>query len=169
MKWPLPRWTNHRLEQLKAASSALEQDPLTALIAQVKLLGSEGKHSDALGLLQRAQSEYPMETIPPGLFRDLLAAAILARAPGRAAAWLSQRYRASYGLSIGVFHSNAPPDVAIMQVHGNAVRFLFGHCLFDAPTNEALLHRWADIFPMFDAFMGTSHRVDGDVLINLGD
>src|SRR5271170_610498 len=118
MKWPLPRWTNHRLEQLKAASLAVEQDPLAALIAQVKLLGSEGRPSDASGLLQRAQSEYPVETMPPGLFRDLLAAAILAHAPGRAAGWLSQRYRSSYGLSFGVFHSNAPPDVVIMQVHG---------------------------------------------------
>jgi hypothetical protein len=167
-RWPPPRWSEDSLEQFKAASLASAKDPVSAIIAEVKLLAAAGRFTEAEELLRRKHADFSLPAVHHGMFRNLLTAAILAHAHALAASWLVQRFKSLYEVIIEVVRSDLPADAVTFQVRGNTARFLLGHCLFE-PAREGLLQRWADIYPMFDAFMNSSHRVDGKVTINLGD
>ena len=167
--WPMPRWNEPRLAQLRVEAAAVERDLFNATLAQAKLFGAEGRIPEAREMLQQAEARFPAATISGGLFRNLLTAAIVSQGGGLARTWLSTRYRTDYALDLHVTALPLPPEVVQLTVRANSAKFAFGAALFQSPACESLLQRWADIFPLFDAFMKSPHRVDGTVAINLGD
>ena len=166
---PLPRFSDARLEQLEAEAAAVERDPLMALVARIKLLATAGQISSAQAMLRQAEIDYPVATIRHDWFRELLTAAIFAHGTALAAAWLSLRFRSSYGLEIDFESSSAPPRAVNLRIRKNDARFVFTHSLLALPAAEMILTRWVDAYILFDAFMDSPLRIDGSVNINLSD
>jgi hypothetical protein len=167
--WPIPQWTEPRLEQLRAEASASARDPFVAMLAKVKLRVAAGRISDAREALRQAEPLIRVASMDPGMFRNFLSAAIVAHGADLAGAWLSERFKTAYALDIDVAPLTVPYEVVHLTIRGNTARFVFCASMFESAAFEALLNRWVDIFPIFDAFMNSPHRVDGDVDINLGD
>jgi hypothetical protein len=165
----VPSIADDRLRRWNDAASAVEQDPFMALVARVKLLAAAGQVQDAQAGLRRIQSDYPVATIPPDWFRNLLAVSILVGGTTFTQAWLRERYNAPYRLEVEIETTNADPRVVNLRVRGDDARFLVARPSFDGPGWETILPRFADIYPLFDAFMRSSHRMDGTVDINLAD
>jgi Glycosyl transferase family 90 len=169
MTWPDPRFTAQRSEQLQAEALAAERDPFLGLLAQAKLLGSTGRKQEAQEVLRQGETLFPADVIPDGQFRNLLPAAILVGGAGLAHAWYSKRFRPAYAIDFEIVPSDTAFDIVHLTVRGNLGKFAFPAGLFQSPSVEPILNRWVDIFPLFDKFMTSPHRLDGGVDISLGD
>jgi hypothetical protein len=139
------------------------------MMARVKLLGATGQLLDAHATLRRAQVDYPPATIPVSQFRQLILASVLVHETVLAKSWLLERFRASYGLEIGIEVSDAHPSAVNLRIKGDEARFLFTRSLYEWPACELIISRWTAIYPLFDAFMRSPHRLDGSVDINFAD
>ncbi len=157
------------MEELKAEASAVERDPFMALVSRVKLLGATGQLSEARATLRRAHSDFPLATIDLGRFRQFLVASILVHEAALAAALLLRRFEASYRLEIGIEVTDAHPSGVNFRSSGDEARFLFTRSMFEWPACELIVSRWAGIYPLFDAFMRSPHRIDGSVDVNFAD
>jgi hypothetical protein len=155
--------------ELQAEASVADRNPLMALVAQVKLLAA-GRHlSQAQKLLRLLESEYPVAEVDRDTFFRLFPAAILACDPDLALSWLRLRYKPSHQIAIEPAGPGLAVDVAIMRVHGDELRFQLSPALFEFHAGDMILSRWAAMFPLWDAFMTSSSRIDGTVAVNLLD
>jgi hypothetical protein len=120
-------------------------------------------------MLRQGEVQFPADQIPDAQFRNLLPAAILVGGAGLAQTWYAKRFKPVYAIGFEVAPSDASSDVVHLTVRGKVGKFVFHAGLFQSPAVEPILSRWVDIFPLFDNFMTSPHRVDGDVDISLGD
>jgi hypothetical protein len=166
--WPQLRLSTQRLAELRTEASFADRNPLAGLTAQVKLLASGGYSSHAYQLLRLLETEHPVTDDGSESFRRLWASAILVHAADVAASLFNQRYQTRYPIELAL-ESGLPPDVILMQVHGDNLCFRLSPDLFDFHGVEMVLDRWACMFPLWNAFMRSSKRIDGTVAINLQD
>jgi len=165
----VPRWHDDHIARMKAGATSLNTEAFVALMARVRLLGAAAQFAEARELLHCVSDNYPPAAIGMTSFRSLLVAGILMHCGDLAEAWLLERFRCPYKLKIDIAESGGDPRVAHLRVSGNEAWFLFADSLFSWANSEQLLGRWVDTYPLFDAFMTSSHRTDGSVDLNLSD
>jgi hypothetical protein len=167
--WPALHLPHQRMVELQAEASVGDRNPLMALVAQVKLLAA-GRHlAHARKLLLVLESEYPIARADRDTFSRLFPAALMASAPDIALSWLTQRYIPSYSLTVEPANPGLAVGVAIMRIHGRELRFQLSRGLFEFYAGDMILSRWAAMFPLWEAFMGSPYRMDGIVAVNLLD
>jgi hypothetical protein len=168
MNWPPLRLPRDRLAELQAGSAVADRNPLLGLTAQVKVLASGGHFSHAHKLMQLLEAEHSVADGGLQTIRCLWPAAIMAHAPDVAVSLLKQRYNPPYRIELEI-GPGLPVDVTLMRVHGDNLHFQLSPDLFEFHAGDMILDRWVCMFPLWDAFMRSSDRIDGSVAINLLD
>ena len=166
--WPPLRLPRQRVEEIQAETAVTAQNPLVGLIAEAKLLTMGGHFSHAYKLLRLLESEHGVADGDRENLGRLWPAAILAHAPDIAVSLVQQRFRLSCQIEIEIGPA-LPVDVAIMDVHGDNLRFELSPALFEFFAVEMVLNRLLSMFPLWDAFMRSPDRIDGTVAVNLLD
>ena len=166
--WPPLRLPRQRVEEIQAETAVTAQNPLVGLIAEAKLLTMGGHFSHAYKLLRLLESEHGVADGDRENLGRLWPAAILAHAPDIAVSLVQQRFRLSCRIEIDIGPA-LPVDVAIMDVHGDNLRFQLSPALFEFFAVEMVLNRLLSMFPLWDAFMRSPDRIDGTVAVNLLD
>ena len=169
LRWPRLELSDQRLEELRTEASVADRNAFLALTTQAKILAARGSLAIAKKILQVVDSEYYLQSNDPAMIARFATAAIFAHDPGLAVSWLRRGCSSTCHVTIDPIAASLPAGIVILRIKGNEMNFQLSDLLFRSAGAEMLIGRWATIFPLFDSFMMSTERTDGDVAISLDD